>query len=57
MHEKSHKWVYIVIIVAIVALMIAGVALYHDVKADQGGARQGQGVHRPAQRRRAQGAE
>jgi hypothetical protein len=32
MQEKSHKWVYIVIIVALVALMIAGVALWRDVK-------------------------
>ena len=32
MTEKSHKWVYIVIVVAIVALMVAGVVLYRDVK-------------------------
>jgi hypothetical protein len=32
MEEKSHKWVYIVIIVAIVALMVAGALLYHDQK-------------------------
>jgi hypothetical protein len=32
MEEKSHKWVYIVIVVVIVALMIAGVALWRDVK-------------------------
>jgi hypothetical protein len=33
MQEKSHKWVYIVIVVVIVALMIAGAVLYHDEKA------------------------
>lgn len=32
MQEKSHKWVYIVIVVAIVALMVAGALLYHDEK-------------------------
>jgi hypothetical protein len=32
MQEKSHKWVYIVMVVVIVALMIAGVALWRDVK-------------------------
>ena len=32
MEEKSHKWVYIVIVVAIVALMVAGVLLYRDEK-------------------------
>jgi hypothetical protein len=32
MQEKSHKWVYIVIIVAIVALMVAGALMYHDQK-------------------------
>jgi hypothetical protein len=30
MQEKSHKWVYIVIIAAIMALMVAGVALWRD---------------------------
>jgi hypothetical protein len=32
MQEKSHKWIYIVIIVAIVALMVAGALMYHDQK-------------------------
>jgi hypothetical protein len=30
MQEKSHKWVYIIIAVVIVALMVAGVVLYQD---------------------------
>ena len=30
MQERSHKWVYIAIVVAIVALMIAGVALWRE---------------------------
>ena len=30
--EKSHTWVYIVIVVAIVALMVAGALMYHDQK-------------------------
>jgi hypothetical protein len=33
MQEKSHKWVYITIVVVIVALMVAGAILYHDQKA------------------------
>jgi hypothetical protein len=32
MQEKSHKWVYITIAVVIVALMVAGVLLYHQEK-------------------------
>ncbi len=32
MQEKSHTWVYVTIIVVIVALMVAGVVLYRDVK-------------------------
>jgi len=32
MEEKSHKWVYITIVVVIVALMVAGVALYRQEK-------------------------
>jgi hypothetical protein len=32
MEEKSHKWIYITIVVVIVALMVAGVALYRDQK-------------------------
>lgn len=32
MQEKSHKWVYITIAVVIVALMVAGVALWRDVE-------------------------
>jgi hypothetical protein len=32
MEEKSHKWVYITLIVVIVALMIAGAVLYRDQK-------------------------
>ncbi len=32
MQEKSHKWVYITIVVVIVALMVAGAVLYHDEK-------------------------
>ena len=32
MQEKSHKWVYITIIIVIVALMVAGVALYRQEK-------------------------
>jgi hypothetical protein len=32
MEEKSHKWVYITIIVVIVALMVAGALMYHDQK-------------------------
>ena len=32
MEEKSHKWIYITLIVVIVALMVAGVALYRDQK-------------------------
>ena len=32
MQEKSHKWVYITIVVVIVALMVAGAILYHDEK-------------------------
>ena len=35
MQEKSHKWVYIVIVVAIVALMVAGVVLWRDVKTNR----------------------
>ena len=35
MQEKSHKWVYIVIIVVIVALMVAGVVLWRDVKTNR----------------------
>ena len=57
MEEKSHKWVYIVIVVAIVALMVAGVVLYRDEKADQGGARQGEGVRHEAAGRRPAGAD
>jgi hypothetical protein len=30
--EKSHKWVYIVIVIAILALMVAGALMYHDQK-------------------------
>lgn len=30
--EKSHKWVYVAIVVAIVALMVAGVATYRHEK-------------------------
>lgn len=30
--EKSHTWIYVVVVVAIVALMIAGVALYERGK-------------------------
>ena len=30
--EKSHTWIYVVVIVAIVALMVAGVALYDHGK-------------------------
>ena len=57
MQEKSHKWVYIIIVVVIVALMVAGAVLYHDEKADQRGAGEGEGVRREAERRRAEGAE
>lgn len=32
MQEKSHTWVYITIIVVIVALMVAGAVLYRDQK-------------------------
>lgn len=32
MQEQSHKWVYIVIVVVIVALMVAGVLLYDQEK-------------------------
>jgi hypothetical protein len=32
MEEKSHKWIYVIIIVVIVALMVAGALLYRDVK-------------------------
>ena len=32
MEEKSHKWVYITIVVVIVALMVAGVALFRQEK-------------------------
>ena len=32
MEEKSHKWVYVTIIVVIVALMVAGVVVIRDVK-------------------------
>jgi hypothetical protein len=32
MQEKSHKWVYIVIVIVIVALMVAGALMYHDQK-------------------------
>jgi hypothetical protein len=32
MQEQSHRWVYITIIVVIVALMVAGAALYRDQK-------------------------
>jgi hypothetical protein len=35
MQEKSHKWVYIVIIVVILALMVAGALLYHQEKASK----------------------
>ena len=35
MTEKSHKWVYIVIVVVIVALMVAGVVLWRDVKTNR----------------------
>ena len=45
MQEKSHKWVYITIIVVIVALDGRGVVLYRDAEGDQGGAGQGEGVH------------
>ena len=30
--EKSHTWVYIVIVVVILAAMVTGAALYHDQK-------------------------
>jgi len=32
MAEKSHKWVYVTIIVVIVALMLAGVVMIRDVR-------------------------
>ena len=32
MQEKSHKWVYITIVVVIVALMVAGALMYHQEK-------------------------
>jgi hypothetical protein len=32
MEEKSHKWIYITLIVVIVALMVAGALLYRDQK-------------------------
>jgi len=32
MEEKSHKWVYVALVVVIVALMVAGVVLYRNVK-------------------------
>jgi hypothetical protein len=32
MQEKSHKWIYITIIIVIVALMVAGVLLYDQEK-------------------------
>ena len=32
MEEKSHKWIYITLIVVIVALMVAGAVLYRDQK-------------------------
>jgi hypothetical protein len=32
MEEKSHKWIYIGLVVIIVGLMVAGVALYRDEK-------------------------
>jgi hypothetical protein len=35
MQEKSHKWVYIVIVVVILALMVAGVVLWRDVKTNR----------------------
>ena len=35
MHEKSHAWVYIVIVVVIVALMVAGVATFRQEKDTQ----------------------
>ena len=30
MQEKSHKWIYVAIVVVIVALMVAGVALWRE---------------------------
>ena len=48
MEEKSHKWIYITLIVVIVALMVAGVALYRDQKGVQGGPCQGQGADQPS---------
>ena len=53
MQEKSHKWVYITIIVVIVALMVAGAVLYRDQKETKEAQRQGEGVHHQAERRRA----
>ena len=35
MQEKSHKWVYIVIVIVIAALMVAGVVLWRDVKTNR----------------------
>jgi hypothetical protein len=32
MQEKSHKWIYITLAVVIVALMVAGVLVYHQEK-------------------------
>ncbi len=32
MEEKSHKWVYVTLIVVIVALMVVGAVLYRDQK-------------------------
>jgi len=32
MQEKSHTWVYVIVIVVVVALMVAGVALYDHGK-------------------------
>ena len=33
MQEKSHKWVYITIVVVILVAMVVGAVLYHDQKA------------------------
>ena len=32
MQEKSHKWVYITVVVVIIALMVAGALMYHQEK-------------------------